>query len=65
MAYFKYQSAKYINQHRDMPGARVWQRNYYDHVIRDDIDLQRIRQYVTDNPMQWELDQLHPNNLSK
>ena len=32
---------------------------------KDDTDLQRIRQYITDNPMQWELDQLHPNNLSK
>ena len=65
VAYFKYQSTKSINQHRDMPGTRVWQRNYYDHVIRDDTDLQRIRQYIADNPMQWELDQLHPNNLSK
>ena len=65
VVYFKYQSTKYINQYRDMPGTRIWQRNYYDHVIRDDIDLQRIRQYITDNPMQWELDQLHPNNFSK
>lgn len=65
VAYFKFQSTKYINQHHDMLGTRVWQRNYYDHVIRDERDLQRIRQYVTDNPMQWELDQLHPNNLSK
>ena len=65
VAYFKYQSTKAINQHRDTPGTRIWQRNYYDHVIRDDIDLQRIRQYITDNPMQWELDQLHPSNLSK
>ena len=65
VAYFKFQSTKYINQHRDMPGTRVWQRNYYDHVIRDERDLQRIRRYVTDNPMQWELDQLHPNNLSR
>ena len=65
VAYFKYQSTKCINQHRDMPGTRIWQRNYYDHVIRDDLDLQRIRQYITDNPMQWELDQLHPSNLSK
>ena len=65
VAYFKYQSTKSINQHRDMPGTRIWQRNYYDHVIRDNIDLQRIRQYITDNPMQWELDQLHPNNFSK
>ena len=65
IAYFKYQSTKSINQQRDMPGISIWQRNYYDHVIRDDIDLQRVRQYITHNPMQWELDQLHPNNLSK
>ena len=65
VAYFKYQSTKCINQYRDMLGTRIWQRNYYDHVLRDDIDLQRIRRYITDNPMQWELDQLHPNNLSK
>ncbi len=63
VAYFKYQSTKSINQHRDTPGTRIWQRNYYDHVIRDDRDLQRIRQYITDNPMQWELDQLHPSNF--
>jgi REP element-mobilizing transposase RayT len=63
VAYFKYQSTKYINQHRDTPGTRIWQRNYYDHVIRDDIDLQRVRQYITHNPAQWELDQLYPDNL--
>ena len=65
VAYFKYQSTKYINQHRDIPGTQIWQRNYYDHILRDDMDLQRIRQYITDNPMQWQLDQLHPNNYSK
>ena len=65
VAYFKYQSTKYINQHRDMPGTRIWQRNYYDHVLRYDMDLGRIRQYIINNPMQWELDQLHPNNFSK
>ena len=65
VAYFKYQSTKYVNQYRDIAGTQIWQRNYYDHVLRDDIDLQRIRQYIRDNPMQWELDPLHPNNFSK
>ena len=54
VAYFKYQSTKYINQHRDMVGTRIWQRNYYDHVLRDDIDLERVRQYIINNPMQWD-----------
>lgn len=65
MAYFKYQSTKRINQHRGMPRTRVWQRDYWDHVIRNDPDLQRLRQYIQNNPMQWELDQLHPNNPSR
>ncbi|MDE0468071.1 MAG: hypothetical protein OYL97_13540 [Candidatus Poribacteria bacterium] len=65
MAYFKYQSTKHINQHYNTPGTRVWQRNYHDHVIRDDPDLQRLRQYIQDNPMKWELDQLHPDNPSR
>ena len=65
IAYFKYQSTKHINQHRNTPGTRIWQRNYHDHIIRDDADLQRIRQYIHDNPMKWELDQLHPDNPSK
>ena len=65
MAYFKYQSTKQINQHYNTPGTRVWQRNYHDHIIRDDPDLQRLRQYIQDNPMKWELDQLHPDNPSR
>ena len=65
MAYFKYQSTKRINQHRDRQGTRMWQRDYYDHIIRDDADLQRLRQYIQNNPMKWELDQLHPDNPSK
>ncbi|MDE0085308.1 MAG: transposase, partial [Candidatus Poribacteria bacterium] len=62
VAYFKYQSTKFINQHHNTPGKRIWQRNYHDHVIRDDNDLQRLREYIQNNPKKWELDQLHPDN---
>lgn len=65
IAYFKYQSTKHINQHYNTPRTRVWQRNYHDHIIRDEPDLQRLRQYIQDNPMKWELDQLHPDNPSR
>ena len=44
--------------------GRFWQRNYYDHIIRDDADLLRVRQYILDNPAAWELDENHPNNFS-
>ncbi len=65
MAYFKYQSTKRINQYYNRAPTRIWQRNYHDHVIRDDKDLQRLRQYIQENPMKWSLDQLHPDNPSR
>jgi len=41
---------------------RLFQRNYYDHIIRDENDLNRIREYIRTNPEQWEHDQ---NNLKR
>lgn len=38
--------------------SAIWQRNYYEHVIRDEEDLNRIRQYIRDNPMNWADDEL-------
>jgi hypothetical protein len=43
-----------------MPKAFLWQRNYYDHVVRDDSELQRIREYIVNNPAQWALDRENP-----
>ena len=40
---------------------RVWQRGYYEHVVRDDDDLNRIRQYIIDNPTRWSEDEEHPD----
>jgi putative transposase len=42
------------------PG-RLWQRNYYEHVIRDEEDLNRVRQYIIDNPARWEDDIENPD----
>ena len=39
---------------------RLWQRNYYEHVIRDSESLEGIRQYILDNPGQWSLDPENP-----
>jgi REP element-mobilizing transposase RayT len=39
---------------------RVWQRNYYDHIIRDENYLNRIRQYIIDNPDKWDEDENNP-----
>ncbi len=57
---YKTTSTKYVNQLRGTPGERLWQRNYYEHVVRNDADLLRIREYIDNNPAQWELDSLHP-----
>ena len=39
---------------------RLWQRNYYEHVIRSEESLNRIRQYILDNPARWEFDRENP-----
>jgi len=56
---FKTASTKKINLLRDTPGARVWQRNFYEHIIRDERDLQAIRRYIEFNPAQWMADGLY------
>jgi len=60
VAAFKSGSAREINIARKTPGASVWQRGYHDHVVRDESDLQRIREYVESNPIRWALDPENP-----
>ncbi|MDP6041697.1 MAG: transposase [Candidatus Latescibacteria bacterium] len=63
IAYFKYQSTKEINSQRGSPGIKFWQRNYYDHIIRNEEDLNRIRDYIYNNPKNWTEDRNHPDNI--
>jgi putative transposase len=65
MAGFKSATTKRINLLRDAPGMPVWQRNYYEHIIRNKESLRVIREYVRQNPLVWDVDQLHPSNPSK
>jgi len=60
VAGFKSAATRRINEARGTPGIPVWQRNYYEHVIRDEEELDRVRQYVTDNPECWEQDPENP-----
>jgi putative transposase len=53
MRAFKTFSSRAINAHRLTPGLRVWQRGFYDHIVRDEHDLARIRRYIAANPMRW------------
>ena len=57
---FKTFSARRINALRKSPGLSVWQRNYYEHIIRNEESLNRIRQYILDNPLRWAMDRENP-----
>jgi len=43
----------------------LWQRSFYDHVIRNDQDLSRIQEYILNNPLQWALDDENPNRKNQ
>jgi REP element-mobilizing transposase RayT len=51
---FKTFSAKQINILTGRLGQGFWQRNFYEHVIRGDDDLNRIRQYIQEKPLKWQ-----------
>lgn len=58
---FKAAVTNRINALWNTPGAVIWQRNYYEHVIRDEESLNRIREYIINNPWRWDLDRENPN----
>lgn len=45
-----------VNEIRHAPGAKLWQRNYHDHIIRNEDELRRIRKYIRNNPLRWDND---------
>ena len=57
---FKSVTARRINRLRHTPGMPVWQRNYYEHIVRTEDALYAIRQYIADNPLRWTLDTYNP-----
>jgi putative transposase len=62
---YKAAVSRRINELRNAPNVPVWQRNYYEHIIRNQASLDRIRAYIANNPSRWEPDQLHPDNPSR
>jgi REP element-mobilizing transposase RayT len=55
---FKSSVTKQINLIRNTPGEPVWQRNYWDHIIRNDESFDKIEDYIINNPLNWHQDQL-------
>ncbi len=58
-------SATRINQLRNVKGISVWQRGYYEHIIRNEDALDKIRQYIVHNPVMWDKDNLNKSVNSK
>jgi REP element-mobilizing transposase RayT len=50
-----YKSAvtKMINKSRNTPGRSVWQRNFHEHIIRNEAEMNLIREYIQNNPLKW------------
>ena len=61
---FKSISTRRINELRNTPGKSFWQRGYYDRIIRNRKELDRIRKYIIENPSKWELDEYHPSRIT-
>jgi putative transposase len=55
---------RYIKQnHMDAVGS-IWQRNYYEHVIRNETELNRVREYIVNNPLNWPFDRENPIRIT-
>ena len=52
---FKSFSAKRVNELRGTKGVAVWQRGFYEHVVRNEEELNRIREYIVGNPVRWSM----------
>jgi putative transposase len=57
---YKSTTARLINGMRRSPGTPVWQRNYHEHIIRNEREWGAIRAYISNNPLNWEQDHEHP-----
>jgi REP element-mobilizing transposase RayT len=62
---FKSKSTIYVNRLLVRTGQRLWQRNYYEHIIRTEDELNRLREYIIDNPTQWAFDNENPDCIEQ
>ena len=65
VAGFKSAATRRIREAIDMSGPPVWQRGYHEHVVRSQKALARIRQYVVNNPIKWDLDDENPERTRR
>jgi REP element-mobilizing transposase RayT len=65
VGYFKMNTAKQINRARGTPGIAAWERNYHEHIVRNERDLERIRAYIIGNPAKWDQDENNPFTMRR
>lgn len=54
-----------VNNAQNQRGAVLWQRNYYEHIIRNDREINNIRWYIANNPLNWQWDRDNSQNIRK
>ena len=59
IGWLKYQTTKEINNLRNTIGEKVFQRSFYDHIVRNYEDYCEVRKYIHENPIKWQFDQLY------
>jgi putative transposase len=59
---FKSQSTNAAHSAGVLADAKLWQRGFHDHVVRDEAGLDRLREYIANNPLKWHLDRENPAN---
>jgi len=59
IGWFKYNSTKAINNSADNNGNKIWQRSYYDHIIRNEADYLEKYNYIRTNPLKWSEDEYY------
>jgi REP element-mobilizing transposase RayT len=63
LGYFKYRSTKEVNDLLgNLPGP-IWQRGYYERIIRGEKELVAARRYILENPIKWAMDKENPANV--
>jgi putative transposase len=61
---FKAASTRGVREAFDDHRLLVWQRSYFEHVVRDERGLERIREYIVTNPVRWQMDRENPDGLA-
>ena len=59
MGWLKYHATKEINNLRGTVGDKIFQRSFYDHIVRNYEDYDEIRKYIQENPTRWQADRLY------